>query len=221
MGKKKKKKKQRGSEQQTTRPLSGTIIPPVGPKRAVTSQSLVLLQRAAQTQSQKPLRLWAVQTLAEDSTPRLPAKPVPQFSLPRLPAKPVPQFSLPRLPAKPVPQYSLPRLPAKPVPQYSLSPSRTQSQNRDLALGRIQVERTLALGFGSFRFEYSKKWAPRRLDITLPDGRRLKVDGLTTNEIRQLLSLLKLSTLRQTGGIQSDPVRAHRGHMSTGYCMSL
>jgi hypothetical protein len=188
-----KKKKQRGSEQQTTRPLSGTIIPPVGPKRAVTSQSLVLLQRAAQTQSQKPLRLWAVQTLAEDSTPRLPAKPVPQYSLPRLPAKPVPQ-------------YSLPRLPAKPVPQYSLSPSRTQSQNRDLALGRIQVERTLGVGIGSFRFEYSKKWAPRRLDITLPNGTRLKVDGLTTNEIRQLLSLLKLSTLRQTGGIQSDPL---------------
>ena len=74
-----KKKKQRGSEQQTTRPISGIIIPSVGPKRAVTSQSLVPLRTAARTQSQTPLRLWAVQTLAEDSTPTFPAKPVPQY----------------------------------------------------------------------------------------------------------------------------------------------
>ena len=173
---KKKKKKQRGSEQQTTRPLSGTIIPPVGPMRAVTSQSLVPLRTAARTQSQTPLRLWAVRTLAEDSTPTFPAKPVPQYSL----------------------------SPSR-TQEYSPSPSRTQGQYRDLALGRIQVQRTLRVGVGSFGFEYSKAWAPRRLDITLPNGARLQVDGLTTDEIGQLLRLLKLSTLRQTGSIQSDP----------------
>ena len=56
--------------------------------------------------------------------------------------------------------------------------------------GRIQVERTLGVGIGSFRFEYSKKWAPRSLEITLPSGARLKVEGFTNNEIRQLLRLL-------------------------------
>ena len=180
------KKKKRGSGQQTTPPLIGTVISPVGPERAVTSQSLGLLRRAAQTQSQEPLRLWAVQTLAEDPTPRFPAKPVPQYSL-------SPSRTQRYLPSPSRTQEYLPSLSR--TLGYLPSPSRTQeylpSPSRTQGQGRIQVERTLGVGIGSFRFEYSKKWAPRSLEITLPSGARLKVEGFTNNEIGQLLRLLK------------------------------
>jgi hypothetical protein len=143
----KKKKQQRA-------PLSGTILPAVGPRPAVTSQSLVPL-RAASQQTQTALPLWALRAPAGISAPRLPAKPVPWYSPPQ---------------------------------------RGTQGLHRDLALGRVQVQRSLRVGGRSFGFEYSNTWAPRRMDVTLPNGISVHIDGLTSSECRDLLMLAIAAT---------------------------